>query len=61
MFSKFKYHIAQGRKVAAIGFGLAGLTLMALTQGLFEPLELGVLDQFFILRSLTSSAVSDRI
>ena len=61
MFSKFKYHIAQGRKVAAIGFGLAGLTLMALTQGLFEPLELGVLDQFFILRSRTSSAVSDRI
>lgn len=60
MFSKFKYHIAQGRKVAAIGFSLAGLIIAGSMRGWFEPLELGVLDQFFVMRS-PASVVNDRI
>jgi len=60
MFSKFKDPIAQGRRVVAVGFGLVGLIVTGSMWGWFEPLELGLLDQFFMLRSQTST-VNNRI
>ncbi|MEL7070038.1 MAG: CHASE2 domain-containing protein [Cyanobacteria bacterium J06581_3] len=36
----------QGRKVAAIGFAVAGVIAFASYRGLFESFELGILDQF---------------
>ncbi|MEO0770918.1 MAG: CHASE2 domain-containing protein [Cyanobacteria bacterium J06649_4] len=60
MFAKLKHHIVQGRKVAAIGFCLAGLIVAGSVRGWFEPLELGLLDRFFVLRARTS-VVNDHI
>ncbi len=60
MLSKFKRHISQGRKIALIGVGLAWLTVFGAAQGWFEPLELGLLDRFFVLRA-SRSTVNDRV
>ena len=60
MFSKFKHHIAQRRKIAAVGFSLAGLMVAGSMRGWLEPLELGLLDQFFVLQS-RSPTVNKRV
>ena len=60
MLSKLKYHIAQGHRIAAIGFGLAGLIWVGSVRGWLEPLELGLLDSFFVLRASTPT-INDRI
>jgi len=65
MFSKLKSRIVEVRKVTAIGFGLAGMAVLFVGKGFLEPVELGILDQFFRLRvSFTrkdARSVDDRL
>jgi diguanylate cyclase (GGDEF)-like protein len=51
MFLQFKYRMNKGPQMAAVGMGVAIALLLAVLNGAFEGLELGILDRFFRLRS----------
>ena len=61
MFSQLKYRIKKEHQIAAVSVSIAGAIFFAATIGVFEPLELGILDQFFRVQSSAKREVDDRI
>ena len=51
MFAQLKYRLTTEHRMAAIGLGIVGAISLASALGLFEGLELGILDRFFRLRA----------
>jgi adenylate cyclase len=60
MFSKFRYRIEKRYQMFAVGCGVAGAIALMSVLGIFESLELGILDQFLRVRA-SRDVVDERI
>lgn len=53
--------MAKGAHAAAVGIGVMGIVSIAAVAGIFEPLELAVLDKFFRLRASSQPTMDERL